>query len=48
MEINVEKRVDGTRDASSWLVTQHDDLKKKLNDSEDALYGFMSNNGISA
>lgn len=46
IEGNVEKRVDGTRDASSWLVTQHDELKKKLNDSEDALYAFMTNNGI--
>lgn len=43
---NLDKRVDETRDASKWLGVQHDDLKKKLRDSEDALIAFLDGNDI--
>lgn len=46
IELNLEKRVDGTRDASTWLAVQNIDLKKKLEASEDLLYVFMTNNDV--
>ncbi len=46
MEYNVEKRMSGTAEASTWLSVQHEDLKKKLASSEDDLYAFMAKKGI--
>lgn len=45
-EQNLEKRIEGTREASTWLALQQRELKKKLEESEDALYAFMEENGI--
>ena len=46
VEMNLEKRVDGTRDAGSWLAVQLQDLKRKLELSENALYDFLEKNNI--
>lgn len=46
MELNGERRLDGTRDAGSQLYTRHSDVNNKLNASEDALYEFMEQNGV--
>ena len=43
---NRDKRVGGTKDASKWLAVQHDDLRKKLDASEQALIKFMADNDI--
>lgn len=45
-EQNLERRIDGNREAGTWLGLQHRDLKKKLEASEDALYGFMEDNDV--
>lgn len=45
-ELNVEKRVDATRDASTWLAVQHSELRQKLESSEDALYKFMEEENV--
>ena len=45
-ELNLERRVDATRDASTWLSVQHQDLKQKLEGSEDNLYAFMQENNV--
>ncbi len=45
-EINVDKRVEGNRDASRWLGTQHRDLQAKLEGSEDKLIAFMEENDV--
>lgn len=45
-ELNLERRVDATRDASTWLSVQHQDLKRKLESSEDNLYAFMQANNV--
>lgn len=45
-ELNVEKRVDATRDASTWLAVQHTELRQKLEASEDALYKFMEQENV--
>ncbi len=46
MELNGERRVDGTRDAGTWLSVQYAELKKKLEASEDELYRFMEENNV--
>lgn len=46
LEVNLDKRVDNTKDASEWLLTQHDDLRRKLRQSEQNLLKFMSDNGV--
>jgi uncharacterized protein involved in exopolysaccharide biosynthesis len=46
MDLNLDKRVKGTRDASTWLAVQHQDLKTKLEASEDELYGFLEKNNV--
>ena len=46
MDLNLDKKVKGTRDASTWLAVQHQDLKKKLEASEDKLYGFLEENNV--
>jgi succinoglycan biosynthesis transport protein ExoP len=45
-ELNLDKRVEGMRDASTWLEVQHSELKGKLESSEDKLYRFMENNEV--
>ncbi len=45
-ELNLEKRVEGTQDASTWLQVQHKELERKLEASENALYTFMENNAV--
>jgi capsular exopolysaccharide synthesis family protein len=45
-ELNLEGRVQGTKDAGTWLSLQHRDLKTKLEGSEDALYRFMEDNDV--
>jgi capsular exopolysaccharide synthesis family protein len=46
IEQNMEKRLVGTRDAASWLAVQHQELKRKLEDSEDKLHQYMLDNNI--
>lgn len=46
LEVNLDKRVDNTKDASEWLLTQHDELRRKLRQSEQNLLKFMSDNGV--
>ncbi len=46
VEQNLDKRIMGTRDASSWLSVQDGELKTKLEASEDALYRFMEDNDV--
>jgi polysaccharide biosynthesis transport protein len=43
---NRDKRVGGTKDASRWLGVQHDDLRKKLDASEQSLIRFMEENDV--
>lgn len=45
-DINVDKRVEGNRDASRWLGAQHRDLQGKLEGSEDKLIAFMEENDV--
>jgi succinoglycan biosynthesis transport protein ExoP len=45
-ELNLEKRVEGTRDASTWLEVQHNELQRNLEKSEDELYRFMEDNAV--
>jgi capsular exopolysaccharide synthesis family protein len=45
-ELNVDKRIEGTRDASRWLGVQHEDLKRKLEKSEAELIKFMEDNDV--
>jgi succinoglycan biosynthesis transport protein ExoP len=45
-EANLEKKIGGSRDASSWLSVQAIDLKNKLERSEDALQQFMIDNDV--
>ncbi len=45
-ELNLEKRVEGTQDASTWLQVQHKELERKLEGSENALYTFMEKNQV--
>jgi succinoglycan biosynthesis transport protein ExoP len=46
LETNLDKRVDNTKDASDWLLTQNDDLRRKVRISEDSLLKFMADNGV--
>lgn len=43
---NIDRRVEGTREASTWLSAQNHELKGKLESSEDALYKFMEDNNV--
>jgi polysaccharide biosynthesis transport protein len=45
-ERNLESRVEGNREAGTWLTLQHRDLKRKLEQSEDALYAFMEDQDV--
>lgn len=45
-DLNVDKRVEGNRDASRWLGVQHGDLRGKLEASEDKLIAFMEENDV--
>ncbi|HEY1099977.1 MAG TPA: Wzz/FepE/Etk N-terminal domain-containing protein, partial [Myxococcota bacterium] len=46
LELNLDKRVDGTKDASDWLLTQNEELRRKVQLSEEALLKFMADNGV--
>ncbi len=46
LDTNLDKRADNTKDASDWLLTQNDQLRRKLRTSEDALMKFMADNGV--
>jgi capsular exopolysaccharide synthesis family protein len=46
LDVNLDKRVDNTKDASDWLITQNDELRRKLKASDDALLKFMADNGV--
>ena len=46
VELNRGRRVDNTRDASDWLSTQHDELRRKLRASEEGLLKFMADNNV--
>ena len=46
MQANVERRVEGSRDAADWLDDQRRDLKQKLESSEQALYEFKKANDL--
>ena len=43
---NLNQKTASTREASTWLAVQHQDLKKKLEDSEVALYDYMKENNV--
>jgi polysaccharide biosynthesis transport protein len=43
---NKDKRVGGTKEASKWLGAQHNELKKELDKSEQALIQFMEDNDV--
>lgn len=46
MQSNLERRVEGTKDAASWLQDQLTDLKGKLSSSELALFNFKKDNDL--
>lgn len=46
VESNLDFKLDGARSASSWLGEQSVDLRKKLEDSELALYQFKKERGL--
>jgi len=46
LEHNVERRATGTEEAGTWLAVQHQELKQKLEASENALYKFMEDNQV--
>jgi capsular exopolysaccharide synthesis family protein len=46
MQFNLERRVDSSKDAASWLHDQLADLKNKLTTSEVALYSFKKDNDL--
>ena len=46
LEVNLDKRVDNTKDASQWLGTQNEELRRKLRASDEALFTFMAENGV--
>jgi succinoglycan biosynthesis transport protein ExoP len=46
LEHNVERRATGTEEAGTWLAVQHQELKQKLESSENALYKFMEDNQV--
>ena len=46
LDVNLDKRVDNTKDASDWLKKQHEELRAKLRASEDGLLKFMADNNV--
>lgn len=46
MTYNVDKRSEGTKDASSWLAVRHGELRERLAESEEKLHLFMKDKGI--
>jgi len=46
MELNIEKRGNGAKEAAGWLASQHDELRDKVDASQTALYAFMADNEI--
>jgi succinoglycan biosynthesis transport protein ExoP len=46
MQANLERRVEGTKDAAGWLEDQLKDLKSKLGTSELALFNFKKENDL--
>lgn len=46
MQHNVDKRIDSSKDAGSWLAVRHGELKTKLEVAEANLYGFMKEHRI--
>jgi polysaccharide biosynthesis transport protein len=46
LDQNLDQKTSSTREASTWLAVQHQDLKKKLEDSELALFSYMSENNV--
>lgn len=46
MQSNLERRVDGTKNAAEWLQDQLSDLKSKLSESELALFTFKKDNDL--
>jgi capsular exopolysaccharide synthesis family protein len=46
MQANLERRVEGTKDAAVWLEDQLKDLKTKLAASELSLFNFRKNNDL--
>ncbi len=46
MQANLERRVEGTKDAAEWLQDQLSDLKTKLATSELALFNFRKENDL--
>lgn len=46
MQANVERRIEGSRDAADWLDDQRLNLKSKLEKSEVALYDFKKANDL--
>lgn len=43
---NLQRKRGGTRQAETWLTAQHADLRKQLEDSEDALLHFLQDNDV--
>ncbi|MCP4501013.1 MAG: polysaccharide biosynthesis tyrosine autokinase [Deltaproteobacteria bacterium] len=46
LEMSLERKISGTKDAYAWLTIQHKDLTLKLEESEDELYRFLSENDV--
>ena len=46
LEQNLDQRTASTREASSWLAVQHQDLKNKLETSEQALFDYMESKNV--
>ena len=46
MQANLERRVEGTKDAAEWLQDQLADLKTSLSESEHALHSFKEQNDL--
>lgn len=46
MELNIEKRGNGAKEAAGWLASQHEELRGKLDASQALLYDFMAKHQI--
>lgn len=46
LDYKIEKRRESSLEAETWLLAQHEDLKKKLDASERTLYNYMEKKGI--
>ena len=46
LDYKIEKRRESSGEAETWLLAQHEDLKKKLDASERMLYDYMERKGI--